>query len=290
VRVLRPTNLSEALSLLRNAAEDSKVVAGGTALMLMMRNGLIFPEALISLEQIPDLDYIDVGTDEVRLGGLTTLRSMERSPELQQALPTLAQALGLVANHRVRNRATIAGNVCEADYASDPPAILLTLGCRVRLRSSTGERVVPLREFLVDYYETSIAHDELAVEVIVPRPAPGTRTQYVKYVSRTAEDRPCVGVAASLSLTPDGTCSQVDVQVAGATATPFSVPQALADCVGRSGDEEMWDHIARAYETEIEPIDDIRGSADYRRLVTGRLVRRTLRSLARTVRNGATQL
>jgi carbon-monoxide dehydrogenase medium subunit len=289
VRVLRPTTLDEAFGILRDADENTKVVAGGTALMLMMRTGLIFPETLVSLESIPGLDYISIDAAEVRLGGLTTLRTMERSAQLGQALPTLTQALGLVANHRVRNRATIGGNLCEADYASDPPSILVTLGCQVRLRSSRGERLVPLREFLVDYYETMIEHDELAVEVVVPRTAPGTRTDYVKYVSRTSEDRPCVGVAASL-LVVDGTCRALDVQVAGATSTPFSVPEALADCVGQAPTDDLWAHVGHAFESTIEPIDDVRGSSDYRRKVAGRLVERTLRGLTENHENGATRL
>jgi carbon-monoxide dehydrogenase medium subunit len=111
----------------------------------------------------------------------------------------------------------------------------------------------------------------------------------VKYVSRTSEDRPCVGVAASL-LVIDGACRAVDVQIAGATATPFTVRRALADCVGQAPSDDLWSHVAHAFETEIEPIDDVRGSSDYRRRVTGRLVRRTLRGLAQDNANGATRL
>jgi carbon-monoxide dehydrogenase medium subunit len=289
VRVLRPTTLDEVLAVLRDSNEDTKVVAGGTALMLMMRTGLLFPDALVSLEDITGLDYIAIDEREVRLGGLTTLRTMERSKDLAAVLPTLTQALPLVANHRVRNRATIGGNLCEADYASDPPSILVTLECQVRLRSTRGERLVPLRDFLVDYYETTIEHDELAVEVIVPRPDARTRTHYVKYVSRTSEDRPCVGVAASLQVI-DGTCRAVNVQIAGATSTPFSVPQALDDCVGQAPTDDLWAHVAHAFETEIDPIDDVRGSSAYRRQVTGRLVKRTLRGLTQHHPNGANRL
>jgi carbon-monoxide dehydrogenase medium subunit len=289
VRVLRPTTLDEAFAVLRDADEGTKVVAGGTALMLMMRAGLIFPETLVSLEEIQGLNYLSVDDRQVRLGGLTTLRAMERSADLASVLPTLTQALPLVANHRVRNRATIGGNLCEADYASDPPSILVTLCCQVRLRSARGERLVPLRDFLVDYYETTIEHDELAVEVLVPLPLAGTRTNYVKYVSRTSEDRPCVGVAASL-LVQDGVCRAVDVQVAGATSTPFSVPEALADCLGQAPSDDLWAHVANAFESNIEPIDDARGSSGYRRHVTGRLIKRTLRGLTQDGQNGATRL
>lgn len=290
MQVLRPTSVAETLTLLNESDEGTKIVAGGTALMLMLRNGLIFPTDLIALERIEGLNYIETNDTTIRIGALTTLRTIERSEELQSLLPTLTQALGMVANHRVRNRATIAGNVCEADYASDPPAILATLGCQVRVLGPRGERLIALTDLLVDYYETSLDHNELAVEVIIPRPDAGTRTNYLKYVSRSSEDRPCVGVAASLSLDSTGRCLGVDVQVAGATPTPFSVPSVLRECIGADSGDAAWDHIARSYAEGIEPIDDARGSAEYRKRVTGVLVGRALREMNDDYVNGATKL
>ncbi|MFE4540992.1 FAD binding domain-containing protein [Arthrobacter sp. NPDC056727] len=290
MQVLRPTSVTEALALLDASDEDAKIISGGTALMLMLRNGLVFPSGLIALDRIEGLDYIKADDAEIRIGALTTLRTMERSAELQALLPTLTQALGMVANHRVRNRATIAGNVCEADYASDPPSILTTLGCQVRVEGPEGERLIPLPELLVDYYETSLEHNELAVEVIIPTPVAGTRTNYLKYVSRSSEDRPCVGVAASLSTGDDGLCRRVNVQIAGATATPFSIPSVLKECEGAEPSKETWEHIARSYAEAIEPIDDVRGSAAYRRRVTRVLVERALREMNDDYVNGATKL
>jgi carbon-monoxide dehydrogenase medium subunit len=290
MQVLRPTSVSETLAMLDASDEDAKIISGGTALMLMLRNGLVFPSRLIALDRIEGLDYIKTDDTEIRIGALTTLRTMERSAELQTLLPTLTQALGMVANHRVRNRATIAGNVCEADYASDPPAILTTLGCQVRVEGPQGERLIALPELLVDYYETSLEHNELAVEVIIPRPDAGTRTNYIKYVSRSSEDRPCVGVAASLSTDDAGRCRSVDVQIAGATATPFSIQSVLQDCEGADPGNETWEHIARSYAEGIDPIDDVRGSAAYRRRVTRVLIERALREMNDDYVNGATKL
>lgn len=290
MQVLRPTSVPETLAMLEASDEEAKMVAGGTALMLMLRNGLIFPSGLIALDRIGGLDYIVTDDTTIRIGALTTLRTVERSAELQSLLPTLTQALGMVANHRVRNRATIAGNLCEADYASDPPAILTTLDCQVRVASVRGERLIALTDLLVDYYETSLEHDELAVEVIIPRPAAGTRTNYLKYVSRSAEDRPCVGVAAVLSIDEAGLCRGVNVQIAGATPTPFSVPSALQQCVGAEPSDATWGHIAHAYVDAIEPIGDARGSTNYRKRVTGVLIGRALREMNDDYVNGATKL
>ncbi|MFF2246140.1 FAD binding domain-containing protein [Arthrobacter sp. NPDC058130] len=290
MQVLRPTSVPETLAMLEASDDDAKIISGGTALMLMLRNGLVFPTGFIALDRVEGLDYIQADDTEIRIGALTTLRTVERSAELQTLLPTLTQALGMVANHRVRNRATIAGNVCEADYASDPPAILTTLGCQVRVAGPQGERLIALTDLLVDYYETSLEHNELAVEVIIPRPDASTRTNYLKYVSRSSEDRPCVGVAASVSTDDAGRFRSVDVQIAGATATPFSIRSVLEECEGAEPGDETWDHIARSYAEGIDPIDDARGSSSYRRRVTRVLIERALREMNDDYVNGATKL
>lgn len=289
-RLSRPRTVGEALRLLDDATPDTNIVAGGTAVMLMMRNGLLQPDHLIAVDRVGGLDHVACDDTEVRIGALATLRSLERSAELRGALPTLSATIGLVANHRVRQRATIGGNLSEADYASDPPAVLSTLGCRLRIATSAGERVLPLSDFLLSYYETALAHDEFVVEVLVDRPSPTARTTYLKYVSRSAEDRPCVGVAGYLDVDTAGHCRDVKVAISGATATPFVLPEMAAACRGSSADEEMCQRIGEAYRDAIEPIDDGRGSADYRKTVTGALVSRALRRLAGGQRDGASRL
>jgi carbon-monoxide dehydrogenase medium subunit len=290
MHVLRPHTIAETLRLLDEAGEDSKIIAGGTALMLMMRNGLIFPEELIALDRVAGLDHVDVDGDVVRLGALVSLRALERSPEVEKVLPTLTSALGLVANHRVRQRATIGGNVSEADYASDPPAVLTTLGCQVRIVSSGGERLLGLPDFLVSYYETALEHNELVTEVLVPRPSPTARTTYIKYVSRSAEDRPCVGVAAYLDTDAAGRCTDVRVAVAGATATPFTLAEVTGSLRGEAADGTAWREVGEAFGEAIEPIDDARGSAAYRKHVVGDLVRRALETVSTPGENGACRL
>ncbi len=279
-RLLRPETVSQALRLLADGEVGTKLVAGGTAVMLMMRAGLLFPERLVALEHVADLDYVEVEPDAVRLGALTRLRDLERSVPLASALPTLARAIGFVANHRVRNRATIGGCLSEADYASDPPAVLASLGARVRLRSVRGEREVPVTDFLVGYYETVLEHDELLTEVVIPRPGPRVRTTYLKYVSRSAEDRPCVGVAAYVDADESGRTEEVRVAVGAATANPFMLGDVAQMLGGGPLDAGACRAVGEAYERAIEPIGDVRGSSDYRRKVTGRLVARALETTA----------
>lgn len=291
VHVLRPESMADALRRLADGDEDTKVIAGGTAVMLMMRNGLIFPERLVALDRVPDLNRIEVGPEEVRIGALTTLRAIERSTPLASALPTFAAAVGLVANHRIRQRATVGGVVCESDYASDPPAVLVTLGAEIEIRAERGERRMPLTDFLVDYYETALAPDELVTGIRIPRPSPEARTTYIKFISRSAEDRPCVGIAAHVDIDRGGRCTEARVAVAGATATPFRLPAATDAIRGaKAADPSTWDVVAGAYREAISPIDDIRGSARYRKHVTGELVRRALATVSSGAANGACRL
>lgn len=290
MRLLRPQTMAEAIRLVDEAGEGSKVVAGGTALMLMIRNDLLVPDQLIALDRVPGLSYVEAGADTVRLGALTTLRRLQRAPELRQVLPTLAASLGLVANHRVRQRATIGGNLSEADYASDPPSVLTTLGCRVRLTSRDSERELPLPEFLLDFFETALAPNEIVTEVLVPRPPAGARTTYLKYVSRSAEDRPCVGVAAYLQRDESGRCREIRVAVSGATPTPFALDEVTSGFRGALAGGRVWDEIADAYSEAVRPISDGRGSAEYRKHVIGQLIRRALAEVADDGENGARRL
>lgn len=290
MRLSRPQTINEALRLADESTPDTKIIAGGTALMLMMRNGMLFPDHLIALDRIPGLSYVDIGDDSIRIGALSPLRRLQRTPELTEAVPTLTETLSLVANHRVRGRATIGGNLAEADYASDPPAVLTALGCRVRIRSVDAERILSLPEFLVGFYETELRQNEILTEVLLPRPSPTARTVYLKYVSRSAEDRPCVGVAGYLDVDAAGRCRDLRVAVAAATATPFTLPEVTTACRGNVAGAELWNEVAAEFGSAIAPIADGRGSADYRKHVTGELVRRALQMIWVEGTNGATRL
>lgn len=289
-RLSQPRDVDEVLHYLDGATPDTKLVAGGTAVMLMLRNHLIEPDHLIALSRVSGMDYVNYDDTEVRIGALTTLLSLERSAVLHEVQPTLSATVGLVANHRVRHRATIGGNLAEADYASDPPAVLATLGCRLRLVRPSGERVLPLTDFLVDFYETALMEDELVVEVAVDRVPATARTTYLKYVSRSAEDRPCVGVAAYLDIDTNGLCRELRVAVSGAMATPFLSDEVADACRGSAADDDMCRRVGDAYGDAIDPIDDGRGSSGYRKTVTAALVRRALSQLVAGQREGATRL
>jgi carbon-monoxide dehydrogenase medium subunit len=288
--VTRPERLADALRLLADLGDTAKIAAGGTAVMPMLRSGLLSPDRLIALERLQELHEITVNETSVRIGALVSLRELHESTVVRQVAPTFARALMLVANHRIRHRATIGGNVSEADYASDPPTVLATLECLVHISNVHGERTVPLADFLVSYYETALTPVEIVTAISFSIPSASARTTYLKFLSRTSDDRPCLGVAAYLDLDDRGRTIAVRVAVAGATATPFALPEVLDDCLGIRSDHNMWQAVGDAYAEEIHPISDARGSAAYRKHVTGVLVSRALDSVSAAGYNTAVRM
>jgi aerobic carbon-monoxide dehydrogenase medium subunit len=264
---LAPATLHEALAVRAERGAGATVLAGGTFLGILMNQGFLAPEALLSLGRVRELDYIDVDeSGELRVGAMTSHRDVERSTIVRAGWPVLAYAFSLVASPRVRNQATVGGVLADADYASDPPAVLTALGARVVLRSSRGERSVSVGELILGFYETCIEPDELLVELRVP--AAPRRAAYRKFRSRSREDRPCVAVAAA-----DG-AERLRVVVGAVAQTPQEFPDVCA--LGRDAAEE----IGRRYSERIEPMSDSRGSAAYRRRVIAVEVRRAVEALA----------
>jgi aerobic carbon-monoxide dehydrogenase medium subunit len=259
---MAPASLDEALSLRAEHGGEATVLAGGTFLGILINQGLLAPSAFLSLGRVAELRDIAVNGGELRLRAMATHSAVERSAEVREGWPVLARAFGLVASPRVRNQATVGGVLADADYASDPPAVLMALNARAVLRSPRGDREVGIGELILGYYETCIAGDELLVEVVVP-PAPEA-SAYRKFRSRSREDRPCVSVAAAR----DGDDLRV---VVGAVA---ETPQCFPELCGGTAAE-----VGAAYAGRIEPLSDARGSAAYRRRVIAVEVRRAVEEL-----------
>jgi carbon-monoxide dehydrogenase medium subunit len=266
---MAPGSLEEALELRGDHGDDATVLAGGTFLGILANQGFIKPSAYLSLGRIEELRGVAVEDGALKLGAMATHSAVERSPD---TWPALARAFRLVASPRVRNQATVGGVLADADYASDPPAMLAALDARAILRSRRGARSVAIDQLILGYYETCIEPDELLVEVVVP-PAP-ERAVYRKFRSRSSEDRPCVAVAAARG---EG---RVRVVVGAVAETPQHFPDICALADGVALEPALREEIARRYAERIEPISDSRGSAAYRRRVTAVEVRRALEEIA----------
>lgn len=258
-----PTSVDEVLRL-RADNPEAPIVAGGTFLGILVRQGLVEADEWISLQNVRELKGLgDAG--DLSVGAMVTHRRLELDPKVLGVWPGVGAAFRAVASPRVRNVATMGGVLADADYASDPPSMLLALSARVVARSVRGEREIPVEELIVGHYETSLAADELIVEVRVP--GGEHRAAYRKFRTRSHEDRPCVGVAACRR------GPELRVAVGAVADRPQYFPE-LCDAAAAPAD------IAQAYAAAIDPLSDFAGSSDYRRRVIAVEVRRALEELA----------
>ncbi|HXG37095.1 MAG TPA: xanthine dehydrogenase family protein subunit M [Dehalococcoidia bacterium] len=271
-----PSSLPEALDLLRQHGEDAKLIAGGTGLINMMKQNLVQPAVLVDMSKIPGLSYLEPNNGELRIGALTTHRQMETSPVVAQEAPLLAETYRHVATVRIRNVATVGGGVAHADPAQDPPPALLALDARVKAVSSSGERVIPISDFFVDYYETALSPDELVTEIIVPKPPVGAATCFFKFLPRSADDYATVSVAALLQVGQDGVCQDVRIGLGSVGSTPVRARQAEQVLRGQRLSLEAFQEAAARVKDEVDPISDVRGSAEYKRDMAEVFTRRAL--------------
>jgi aerobic carbon-monoxide dehydrogenase medium subunit len=283
--ILQPASVADATRLLAELGDEARVVAGATAVTLMLRQRLIVPRWLISIGALTNLASVRITDSELEIGSLVTHREMERSPVVRQKWPILAEAFASVANVRIRNAATVGGVLAEADYASDPPAVFVALNASIEVSGPNGTRAVSAGEFFQGFYETALAPDEIITSVRVPRLPAGTGGVYEKYKSRSSEDRPCVGVAAIVQVAEDRqTCTDLRVVVGAASERPARVPHAEALAHSKSITESLARQVADAYAAEIDTLSDLRGSDWYRTEMVRVWVRRAILRAAERAR------
>lgn len=273
-----PKTLAEACVLLNNQT-DAKAVAGGTALLTAIKQGLLRPDRVVNLKKIGDGGAISFDPAAgMRIGALATINEIETSPLVRQHYPALAQACHLVANIRIRNMATIGGNLAHGDYQSDPPAVLLALNASVELSSANGVRTLPLSEFQLASYETALEAGELISAVTIPALPAGMKGLYLKFTTGSSEERPCAGIAV-LARLDGGLCRELRVAVGAVSPKPVRVA-AEQMATGKPLGAELIGQIAAEAARTVDAIDDLRGPADYKRHLVGVLVRRALQALA----------
>jgi len=272
--ILEPKSIQEACGIL-SEKEDVKLIAGGTALLILIKQGLFVPKTLVNLKKIKEAGEITYSpTAGLRVGGLASIYDVETAPVVRQHYPLLAQACHVVANIRIRNMATIGGNLAHADYQSDPPAALVALNASVELTNRNRVRKAKLAEFLLGSYETALEPDELLTALLVPPPPPNSRCTYIKFTTRSSEDRPCAGVAALVRCS-NGICEDARVVVGAVSPAPVVVAD-QGRVQGKKLTSELIGEIAQSAGDLVDPIEDLRGTVDYKRHLVKVLVRRAL--------------
>ncbi len=275
---LVPQSIAEASSLLAEHGESCRLIAGGTALLLALRQRIVAPSHLISLAAIGRLRGITYDEQTgLRIGAMTLHAEVARSPLVQKHYPMLADMAGRLANPQVRNQGTIGGNLCYADPATDPPSCLMALDATLVLSSRSGERAVAISDFLIDYYTTALAPDEILSEIRVP--CPGFDVGYHARFHRTAaEHRPLVNLAMTIKRDQD-VIRDARLVVGASTTVPARVKKAEAFLLGKVVNAPIALQTADIVAEGIEPISDIRGSDSFRRDMVRVVAHRTIERL-----------
>ena len=274
--------MKDAIDALGRLDGEARLVAGGTALVAMIRLGLVKPDRLVSLHRVPALGRIAVEAGSLVLGAMATHADIERSRVVRDGWPLLAEATHRVATPAIRASGTIGGNLAYAEAASDPAPALLCLDAEVRIAGPARERVVPLARFFRGFYEAALEPGEIVTAVRIPPAPAGARGGYVKYTSRSAEDKPLVGVAALVALDAVGRCREARIAIGGAAPTPIRAAGAERALRGETLTDAAVRAAAEAAAGEADPLSDLMGSASYRR----EMVRVWVRRLLITLRDG----
>lgn len=267
----QPKTVGEASEMLAAFGDKGRLYAGGTELLLAMKHDLLRYQHLVDIKTVAGLDKIELRDGALVIGAAATHRAIERSALVQQNLPVLAEMESRVANVRVRASGTLGGNLCFAEPHSDPAALLLALGAKARVQSKTGSKSLPMDQLITGAYETALSADELLTGVEIPLPAKTQRAAYVKF---QLKERPTLGLALVLDV--DGENIRKATAVVGSvSAVPTQSDKANALLAGaRSQVEKQLGDAALALADAAAPIDDLEGSAEYKRHLIGVFLRR----------------
>jgi carbon-monoxide dehydrogenase medium subunit len=272
-----PTTLSAAVKLLDPDDETVRPIAGGTALMLMMKAGVFRPQKLISLRKIESrYSGIAASGDGLRIGAMTTLAALERSAEVKKHLPVVTRTLLTLSNIRVRNVATVGGALAHGDPHMDLPPVLMALGATLTVTGPKGERKLAVEDLFAGYYETVLEKDELISEVHVPSQG-AKKASYMKVTTGSADDWPALGVAVVID-GDGGSIKSARVVASAATNKATRLKSAEAVLNGKSVTDKLLSDAGEAAVAEAEFIADVRGSVPYKRELMKVYVRRAVRA------------
>jgi carbon-monoxide dehydrogenase medium subunit len=275
--LLQPRSLAEAVELLNKHGDEARPLGGGTTLVILMKQRAVHYPYLVDLQTIPGLNGITQESDGLRIGALVTHRMVELSPMVRRAFLVLAEAFRHIGNVRVRQTASVGGNLAHADYRLDPPPPLLVLGAEVGAFGPKGSRRIPLKEFFRGMYETALEPAEILVDVKIPSMPVNSNAVYLRHSTLSANDWPCLGVAALLTK-ENGRCRELRLALGGVAPTPLFI-DGLEFTRDQSLDDGIVEKILQTVEEQISPSSDLRGSEWYKRRMTRLFVKKAISQL-----------
>ncbi len=275
-----PSSIDEAVQLLAEHGDEGKVLAGGQSLVPLLNFRLAYPEHLIDVNGVRELDYLRVEGGALRIGAMCRQTALERSEEVAEGWPLLTEAMSFVAHPQIRNRGTVGGSVAHADPAAELPVAFSVLDTKFHVQSSRGSRTLTADELFVTHLTTAMEPDELLVEIEVSASAPSSGYAFAEFSRRHGDF--ALGGAAILLTLNGGKCDSAAIALLSAAPTPVRATAAEAALVGQAADESTAAAAGDAASGEVDPTGDIHASADYRKHLIGVMVKRgTLSAIER---------
>jgi len=269
-----PRTVKEVVELLSKYGSEARILAGGTDLIVRMKQRFIEPKYIVNIKKVKELNFIEDRGDHLAIGAATKLREIEKSGIVRKRFVALYEAVRSMAGVQIRNMATIGGNLCNASPAADTAPPLLVFEARLKIVGPDGEKLVPISEFFLGPGKAVLKHDEVLAEIWIPYQPEGTGSAFIK-IARVAMDLAKVNVAVALR-TEEGVVKSVKIALGAVAPTPIRAYKTEEFLTGKELSEATLEKAAEIVKTEVKPITDIRSTAEYRREVSGVIVKDAL--------------
>jgi carbon-monoxide dehydrogenase medium subunit len=278
----QPTSLQEASRIVKENGPGGRFLAGGTDLVIAMKEKGLVPKYIVDLKRVPGLSGIrENGDRSITIGALTTMREIETSPLLRRRFPFLSQSAAEVGSIQIRNRATIGGNMANATPSADVAPALIALNASARIVGSGGDRTVALETYFRGPGQTVMSADEILTDITIPKTGPRLVGEYIKFSPREMMDLAYVGVAVAYHLgEKDRKCDDARIVLGAVAPTPIRARNSEALLEGKILTEELAAQVGDEAARESKPISDVRSSADYRRAMVGVMTKRAILNAA----------
>jgi CO/xanthine dehydrogenase FAD-binding subunit len=282
-----PKTIADAVALLAAHGDKARPLSGGTDLVIQLRAGTRRPEYVVDVKHIPEMTRISFSMQHgLRLGAAVSCIEIHENADMRRYYPGLTEAAHLIGSLQIQSRATVGGNLCNGSPAGDSTPALIALGARARLVGPKGERIVPVETFITGPARTVLQPGELLIELLIDAPARHSSDAYLRFIPRNEMDIAVVGVGASLTLDlDDDRVTDARIALGAVGPTPILATAAASAIIGKKLDDAALDNAARLATSVATPIDDMRGTAEFRRHIVGVLTRRVLTIAAERARD-----
>jgi aerobic carbon-monoxide dehydrogenase medium subunit len=286
MRYEAPETFESAVALLAGASGEARVLAGGTDLLVQLRSGMIEPELVVDVKRIAEVHRITAEGGGFRIGAAVTGAELGEHPDVKRMWPGVVESVELIGSTQIQGRATMVGNLCNASPAADSVPAMIAAGAVVNIVGPGGRRELPVEEMCIAPGKTALAKGEMVASVLLPARPPRTGDAYLRFIPRTEMDIAVVSAGVCVTLDQGGTCTAARVGLGAVAVRPLLVTEAADALIGTTVDAAALERLAEAASAVCRPIDDKRGTIEYRTKVAGVLARRAAeKALARAKEN-----